>query len=97
MDIVCYYFWEDGICLNVYVDFIVFGKEVEDKFGVLVDWVYIVLFDSVYKYEFIGCIFFEKLFYWLFIWINVKVFKVMLKIFGLDLFISMNWVNECLL
>jgi len=97
LDTVCHYFWEDGTRLNAYADPTAFGKEVEDKLGVPADRVHTALSDSAYKYELTGRIFLEKSLHRLSTWTNAKVLKAMLKIPGLDLFTSMNRVNERLL
>jgi phytoene desaturase len=97
LDTVCHYFWEDGTRLNAYADPAAFGKEVEDKLGVPAERVHEALSDSAYKYELTGRIFLEKSLHRLSTWTNAKVLKAMLKIPGLDLFTSMNQVNERLL
>lgn len=97
LDTVCHYFWEDGTRLNAYADPAAFGKEVEDKLGVPAERVHKALSDSAYKYELTGRIFLEKSLHRLSTWTNAKVLKAMLKIPGLDLFTSMNQVNERLL
>lgn len=97
LDTVCHYFWEDGTRLNAYAEPKAFGAEVEAKLGVPAERVQIALADSAYKYELTGRIFLEKSLHRLSTWTNTKVLKAMLKIPGLDLFTSMNRVNERLL
>ncbi|MEQ8703134.1 MAG: 1-hydroxycarotenoid 3,4-desaturase CrtD [Phaeodactylibacter sp.] len=97
LDTVCHYFWEDGTRLNAHADPEAFGKEVEEKLGVPAERIHAALSDSAYKYELTGRVFLEKSLHRLSTWTNGKVLKAMLKIPGLDLFTSMNQVNERLL
>lgn len=97
LDTVCHYFWEDGTQLDAYADPAAFGREVEEKLGVPAHRIQGALADSAHKYELTGRIFLEKSLHRLSTWTNLKVLRAMLKIPGLDLFTSMNKVNERLL
>ncbi|NRA49748.1 MAG: phytoene desaturase, partial [Phaeodactylibacter sp.] len=97
LDTVCHYFWEDGTRLKAHANPKDFGREVEDQLGVPAERVEAALSDSAYKYELTGRIFLEQSLHRLSTWTNAKVLKAMLKIPGLDLFTSMNRVNERLL
>lgn len=94
---VCHYFWEDGTRLLAHGDKAAFAREVETQLGVPAERIQRVLADSAYKYELTGRIFLEKSLHRLSTWTNWKVVKAMFKIPGLDLFTSMNQVNERML
>ncbi len=97
LDTVCHYFWEDGTQLRAYAEPAAFGQEVEEKLGVPARRVQDALADSAHKYELTGRIFLEKSLHRLSTWADPKVLRALLKIPGLDLFTSMNKVNERLL
>lgn len=97
LPIVCNYFWEDGTRLSAHADPRDFAKEVEKTLGVPAARVLAALSDSRKKYELTGRIFLEKSLHLFRTWASWKVVKAMLRIPGLDLFTTMNAVNERLL
>ena len=97
LPIVCNYFWEDGTRLSAHADPGDFAKEVEKTLGVPAARVLAALSDSRKKYELTGRIFLEKSLHLFRTWASWKVVKAMLRIPGLDLFTTMNAVNERLL
>ncbi len=94
LPIVCNYFWEDSTRLHAFADKNDFAKEVATKLGVAPEKVRQSLADSQRKYEVTGKIFLEKSLHKISTWTNLKVLNAMLKIPSLDLFTSMNTVNE---
>ncbi|MBK8042337.1 MAG: phytoene desaturase [Haliscomenobacter sp.] len=94
LPVVCNYFWEDGTRLSAHADPGDFAREAENTLGVPAGKVLAALADSRKKYELTGRIFLEKSLHLLRTWTSAKVAKAMLRIPGLDLFTTMNAVNE---
>jgi phytoene desaturase len=94
LDPVCNYFWEDGTTLSAHADKKQFSAEAAKKLNVPADYVLSSLQDSADKYEANGRIFLEKSLHKWSTWLNIPVFKALLKIHKYDLFSSMNSVNE---
>jgi len=94
LDPVCNYFWEDGTTLSAHADKKQFSAEAAKKLNVPADFVLSSLQDSADKYEANGRIFLEKSLHKWSTWLNIPVFKALLKIHKYDLFSSMNSVNE---
>lgn len=94
LDPVCHYFWEDGTTLSAHADKKNFSAEAAKKLDVPIDYVLSSLQDSANKYEANGRIFLEKSLHKWSTWLNISVFKALLKIHKYDLFSSMNSVNE---
>jgi phytoene desaturase len=94
LDTICHYFWEDHTRLNAYADLARFNEEVQQKLGLNPQQLTTALADSAKKYELTGRIFLEKSLHRLNTWTNWKVIRAMMAIPGLDLFRSMNSVNE---
>ncbi|MBK6949448.1 MAG: phytoene desaturase [Haliscomenobacter sp.] len=94
LPVVCNYFWEDGTRLSAHADPEDFAQEVEKTLGVPAARVLSALADSRKKYELTGKIFLEKSLHLLRTWASAKVAKAMVQIPGLDLFTTMNAVNE---
>jgi phytoene desaturase len=91
---VCEYFWEDQTRLTAFADQKEFAEEVEEKLDVPAEKVLNLLTDSEYKYEVTGKIFLEKSLHRADTWFDWSAIKAMLKVPTLDLFTSMNKVNE---
>lgn len=91
---VCEYFWEDQTRLTAFADQEAFAQEVEQKLGVPAQKVRDALADSHHKYEVTGKIFLEKSLHKKQTWLDTSVMKAMLKIPTLDLFTTMNELNE---
>jgi phytoene desaturase len=94
LDPVCNYFWEDGTTLSAHADKKKFSIEAAKKLNVTADYVLSSLQDSADKYEANGRIFLEKSLHKWSTWLNIPVFKALLKIHKYDLFSSINSVNE---
>ena len=94
LDPVCNYFWEDGTNLSAHADKKKFSTEAAKKLNVPADYVLSSLQDSADKYEANGRIFLEKSLHKWSTWLNIPVFKALLKIHKYDLFSSINSVNE---
>ncbi|MEM9918789.1 MAG: 1-hydroxycarotenoid 3,4-desaturase CrtD, partial [Bacteroidota bacterium] len=94
LETVCHYFWEDGTFLKAFSDVDAFCKEIESKLGIDSQAVLNLLEDSRFKYDACGKIFLEKSLHRLSTWTNKEVAKAVLKIPRLDIFSSMNDVNE---
>ncbi|MEL6718322.1 MAG: 1-hydroxycarotenoid 3,4-desaturase CrtD [Bacteroidota bacterium] len=94
LETVCEYFWEDQTRLTAFADKKQFAQEVETKLGIERDKIHESLADSEYKYEVTGRIFLEQSLHRWSTWLKGSTLKAMLKIPSLDLFTSMNRVNE---
>ncbi len=94
LPIICEYFWEDGTRLTTLANQEAFAKEIQEKLGISPTVLQKILADSQKKYELTGRIFLEKSLHRLDTWLKWDVAKAMLRIPTLDLFTSMNAVNE---
>ena len=94
LDIICNYFWEDATRLSAYRDMDKFGEQLEDQLGVSRKVLFKALEDSRHKYELTGEIFLEHSLHKAATWLRPKVMKALLQIPSLDIFKSMNAVNE---
>ncbi len=94
LPIVCNYFWEDGERLTAWADPTHFMLEIEQKLNVPGAVLKKSLFDSKRKYLATGRIFLEKSLHRLKTWLSPEVAKALLTIPVLDLFTTMNRVNE---
>lgn len=94
LPVVCHYFWEDGTRLSAHADGKDFANEVEKKLGVKASVIEDTLKESERKYEVTGKIFLYKSLHQLKTWMSWEVIKAMIKIPTLNLFSSMNSVNE---
>lgn len=97
LPVVCEYFWEDGTRLTAFAEKEKFALEASEKLGIPKDRILHSLQDSQKKYELTGRIFLEKSLHRLDTWLDRRVLKALLKIPGLDIFTTMNQVNERLL
>lgn len=96
-EVVCNYFWEDGTTLSGFADAEAFALEAEQKTGVSAENVRQTLRDSQRKYDITGRLFLEFSLHRLSTWLRADILKAMFVIPTLDLFTSMNRVNERLL
>lgn len=94
LPVVCHYFWEDGTRLNAYAEAEKFAQEVEEKLGVPQHRIVNALHDSERKYQLTGRTFLEKSLHKAQTWLTPEVAKAVLQIPTLDLFTTMNVVNE---
>lgn len=92
--VVCHYFWEDGTRLKAYADNDQFAREVEQQLGVPAKHIHHVLKDAARKYALGGTTFLEyPLHHWK-TWLRWPVVKALLQLPVLDVFTTMNAVNE---
>jgi phytoene desaturase len=96
-EVVCNYFWEDGTQLSGFADPEAFALEAEQKTGIPAENVRQTLRDSQRKYDITGRLFLEFSLHRLSTWLHFDILKAMFVIPTLDLFTSMNRVNERLL
>ena len=94
LDVVCSYFWEDGTNLLAYADPKDFSKEVNKKLGITDDRINKALADSKKKYELTGQTFLHHTLHSPKTWMTKAVAKALLQLPSLDIFRSMNAVNE---
>lgn len=94
LDTVCHYFWEDGTRLHAHADREKFGAEIREQLGVSPDGVFRLLDDSAQKYELTGRTFLEKSLHRWRTWFTPEVGRALLSLHKLDIFRSMNRVNE---
>lgn len=97
LPVVCEYFWEDGARITAYGEKEKFAAEVQQKLGIPKERIIQSLQDSQKKYNLTGSIFLEKSLHRLDTWLDQKVLKALFKIPGLDIFTTMNQVNQRLL
>lgn len=92
--VVCQYFWEDGTRLTAFADKDAFLTEIQDKLGVDPLRVSGLLADSEKKYDVAGQIFLENSLHKARTWLSLKVAKAMARIPQMDLFTTMDAVNQ---
>lgn len=91
---VCNYFWDDGTVLNAYADQQKFALEVEQKLGVSANIILEYLNKASEKYTLTGKTFLENSLHKVNTWLTKDVAKAMLNIQKLDIFSTLNKVNE---
>ncbi len=94
LPIVCKYFWDDGIVLNAYADTEQYLSEVKEKLGVAPKVLEKALKRSAYKYDATASTFLHKSLHKRSTWLTFDVFKAIFKIPFLNIFSTMNVVNE---
>ena len=94
LPVVCKYFWEDGVQLNAHADVWKFAAEVKEKLGVSEKVVIRAFADSRYKYAATASTFLHKSLHKKATWLTRDVLKAVFKIPRLDIFRTMNRVNE---
>lgn len=97
LPVVCKYFWEDGTRLTAHAEKEAFAREVQEVLNVPAVAVLHILADSERKYQLTGRTFLEKSLHRLDTWLTKDVAKAIVQIPTLDIFTSMNAVNERLL
>ena len=93
-EVVCNYFWEDGTRLCGYGDAEKFALEAEQQTGVAAENVRKALRDAEKKYKISGRTFLEYSLHKAKTWFGLDILKAMVLIPTLDLFTTMNRVNE---
>ncbi len=91
---VCHYFWEDGTQIKAFSDQQAFGKEIQQQLGVSPTLLHQALPSSQLKYELTGKIFLEHSLHKLRTWLTRDVLRALKHLPALDIFKSMNEVNE---
>jgi phytoene desaturase len=94
LEAVCHYFWDDGTRLVAHADPEAFAREAEARLGEPAERLLRALRDSRFKYEATGRIFLEKSLHRADTWVSRAVARALPKIPRLDLFASMNQVNQ---
>ncbi len=94
LEVACNYFWEDGTRLTAFSDPERFAQSLEEVLGVPPERLRKALKDSERKYDLTGTIFLENSLHKAGTWLRPKVAKAMLQIPSLDIFKTMNAVNE---
>ncbi|MEM1323907.1 MAG: 1-hydroxycarotenoid 3,4-desaturase CrtD [Bacteroidota bacterium] len=97
LPIVCRYFWEDGTRLSAYAQEEDFGEEIRRELGVDPSVLHEALADSRLKYELTGRTFLEHSLHKVRTWTTREVLRALGQLPSLDIFRSMNEVNERLL
>lgn len=97
LPVVCNYFWEDGERLTAWADPARFMLEIEQKLHIPGGVLKKALFDSKRKYFATGRIFLGKSLHRLNTWLSADLAKALVQIPVLDLFTTMNRVNERIL
>ncbi len=94
MNIVCNYFWDDTTRLHAFADIEQFAKEVEEKLNVPANVIQKTLAKSAEKYALTGKTFLEYSLHKANTWLTKDVAKALIQLPKLDIFKSMNEVNE---
>lgn len=94
LDSICNYFWDDGTRMTAYAEEDAFAQEVEEKLGVSANRLRKALHESRRKYELTGKIFLENSLHDWRTWFSRSVLKALPHLGSLDIFRSMNRVNE---
>lgn len=97
MESVCNYFWDDQTRLIAYADIEKFAQEVHNKLGVSPHIIKAALTDAAQKYQLTGKTFLENSLHKSSTWLTKDVLKAFAQIHRLDIFKSMNDVNEKIL
>lgn len=94
LETICNYFWEDKTRLSAFSDIQKLSKEIEDKLGVDPSHLKKAFEDSRQKYELTGRIFLERPLHRLKTWLSKDVFKALTRLHQLDIFKTMDQVNQ---
>ena len=94
LDVVCHYFWEDGVRLHAHAAPEEFAREAADVLGVDPQAILRALADSRRKYELTGRTFLERSLHRPATWLSREVGSALLQLPSLDIFQSMHQVNQ---
>jgi len=96
LEIICHYFWEDGIRLKAFADSEIFAKEVEKKLKVPAKEIKDILAASAEKYRLTGKTFLEKSLHLSSTWFSLEVARSLTKLPMLTkaVFQTMHFDNE---
>ena len=94
LDVVCHYFWEDGVRLHAHAAPEEFAREAADVLGVDPQAILRALADSRRKYELTGRTFLERSLHRPATWLSREVGSALLQLPSLDIFRSMHQVNQ---
>ena len=92
-DLVCNYFWEDGIRFTVNSDREIFAKEAADKFGIEALSLLAYLKKSQKKYELTAPIFLEKSLHKVSTYLSRDTLKALLQMSDMGIFTNLNTLN----
>ncbi len=93
-DLVCNYFWEDGIRFTVNSNREVFAKEAADKFGIEATSLLAYLKKSQKKYELTSPLFLEKSLHKVSTYLSKDTLKALLKMSDMGIFTNLNKLNQ---
>ncbi len=94
LNVICKYFWDDGVKLSAYSDTQKFSKELREKLGISNNVLDSILQDSKAKYELTGKIFLEKPLHKFRTWCSSDVIKALTRLHKLSIFKTMHQLNE---
>ncbi|MCB0626506.1 MAG: NAD(P)-binding protein, partial [Saprospiraceae bacterium] len=94
LDVVCHYFWEDGVRLHAHAAPEEFARGAADVLGVDPQAILRALADSRRKYELTGRTFLERSLHRPATWLSREVGSALLQLPSLDIFRSMHQVNQ---
>ena len=93
-ELVCNYFWEDGIRFSVNSNREIFAKEAADKFGIEAASLLAYLKKSQKKYELTAPIFLEKSLHKVGTYLSKDTLKALLQMSGMGIFTNLNKLNQ---
>ena len=93
-ELVCNYFWEDGIRFTVNSNREIFAKEAADKFGIEAVSLLAYLKKSQKKYELTAPIFLEKSLHKVGTYLSKDTLKALLQMSGMGIFTNLNKLNQ---
>ena len=93
-ELVCNYFWEDGIRFTVNSNREIFAKEAADKFGIEAASLLAYLKKSQKKYELTAPIFLEKSLHKVGTYLSKDTLKALLQMSGMGIFTNLNKLNQ---
>ncbi len=94
LPVVCEYFYEDGTHICAYADPEVFAQEIEKKTGEPKEQVLAYLQRSAFKYDVVAKLFLERSLHSVSTWFNADAFHGYMNLSRLDVFKTLNQVNE---
>ncbi len=94
LPIICKYFWDDGVQISAYANTQKYLAEIQEKLGVERKVLLKAFKRSKFKYDATASTFLHKSLHKRATWLTKDVLKAIFKIPFLDIFTSMNEVNE---
>lgn len=93
-DLVCNYFWEDGIRFSVNADRAIFAKEAAAKFGIEAETLLAYLKKSQKKYELSAPLFLEKSLHKASTYLSKDTLKALWQMSDMGIFTNLNALNQ---